>query len=170
MRDVSHLKGRIAEALVQSILRRASFRVARVGRETHVQGLMPRSRTEFGPDFLVWRVEDSERQLYHLVAVEVKYRANLKDYLATDGRDFVVEARAKWPDLYCVLVTDKPDDGRSCFQVLRLAQRSPDAELVTINLEDVKELDVYAATVREYEGLVTQLFQFLGGQDRRDAS
>jgi hypothetical protein len=69
-----------------------------------------------------------------------------------------------------VLVTDKPDDGRSCFQVLRLAQCSPDAELVTINLEDVKELDVYAATVREYEGLVTQLFQFLGGQDRRDAS
>ncbi len=161
--EVDHLlKGRIAEALVESILRQAKFRVARVGRESHVEGLMPPGRAEYGPDFLVWRVESDERHLYHLLAVEVRYRASLGAYLAgRDARDFIEEARVKWPDLHCILVTDKPDDGRSCFQVLRLADCAPDAEPVTVDLHDVKELDVYPSTVREYERLARQLFQSL---------
>lgn len=49
--EVDDLKGRIAEALVESIFRRASYRVARVGRESSVQGLVKVGASEFSPDF-----------------------------------------------------------------------------------------------------------------------
>ena len=166
MPDVNHLKGRMAEALVESILRRAAFRVARVGRETHVQGLLPPGRAEFGPDFLVWKVENAERSLYHLVAVEVKYRASLTGFLAAEALEFIAQVRERWPDLYCVLVTDKPDEGRSCFQVLRLADCALASAPVTLDLHLVRELGVYESTVREYEGLATQLFQLLASHQR----
>jgi hypothetical protein len=53
--DVNDLKGRVAEALVESIFRRASYRVARVGRESQVHGLVKIGAGEFAPDFLVWK-------------------------------------------------------------------------------------------------------------------
>ena len=44
--DVNDLKGRMAEALVESIFRRAGYRVAQVGRESHVHE--PRQGREYG--------------------------------------------------------------------------------------------------------------------------
>jgi hypothetical protein len=43
--DVNALKGRIAEALVEGIFRRAGYDVALVGRESRVQQLFPTFRS-----------------------------------------------------------------------------------------------------------------------------
>jgi hypothetical protein len=38
--DLNNIKGRIAEALVESIFRRAEFKMTRFGRESDLRGMM----------------------------------------------------------------------------------------------------------------------------------
>ncbi len=54
---INHLKGRIGEAFVEALLRRANYSVSRVGREAHVPSLLTVGRTAYMPDFLAWREE-----------------------------------------------------------------------------------------------------------------
>jgi hypothetical protein len=56
--------------------------------------------------------------LHRLVSTEVKYRRNVLGYLQHEGRRGLAEASC-WPDLYLILVTDRPEPERSCFQVLQ---------------------------------------------------
>lgn len=69
-----------------------------------------------------------------------------------------------------VFVTDRPEPGRSCFQVL--AERQPSAEepLATIDLHESAALGIDSATIDEYEILVRQVFAVLGdpAHTRRD--
>jgi len=58
MGPISLLKGRMAEALVEAVFKRAKYTVARVGRETQIPALVRTGRTEFMPDFVVWRALD----------------------------------------------------------------------------------------------------------------
>jgi hypothetical protein len=156
---IDDLKGRIAEALVEGIFQRAGYAVSRTGRESQVQRSLKKGRTEFLPDFLVRKAvarEDSERPLHRLVSIEVKFRRHLSAYIEGEGRKDVAQA-ASWPDLYLVLVTDRPAPGRSCFQVLD-PRRGEDA---TADLHTVVDLDIYERTVREYEGLVHRIFRLL---------
>ena len=51
--QTQYLKGRIAEAFVESIFRRAGYTVSRVGRESQVHRLVKLGADEFLPDFLV---------------------------------------------------------------------------------------------------------------------
>lgn len=50
--DLSGIKGRIAEALVESIFRRASFKMTRFGTESDLRRMLRAGRDDdFAPDF-----------------------------------------------------------------------------------------------------------------------
>jgi hypothetical protein len=164
--DTSVLKGRIAEAFVENILRRAGYRVSRLGRETQAQRLLRINDEEFLPDFLAWKAMPSpglERRLHRLLMIEVKYRASLAEYLRRDGHSVFGPVADQWPELYFVFVTDRPVEGRSCFQVVDLATYSPGSAITTVDLHDVNDLDIFPSTVAEYESLVRSLFSLLNG-------
>src|SRR5262245_42996478 len=158
--DTAVLKGRIAEAFVENILRRAGYRVSRLGRETQAQRLLKINDDEFLPDFLAWKAVPTpgvERRLHRLLMIEVKYRAGLPDYLRREGHTVFGQVSEQWPELYFVFVTDQPVEGRSCFQVVDLATYSPGRPITTADLHDVHDLDIFPSTVAEYESLVRSL-------------
>ena len=65
-----------------------------------------------------------------------------------------------------ILVTDNPEPGRSCFQVIDLRGYRPDGPLTTADLHHLPLLDIYRSTVEEYEGLVKQVFSLVGNPAR----
>src|SRR5262245_40970240 len=90
--DVSGLKGRIGEALVEGILREARFKVCRLGRESQVQQMLKIGSAEFLPDFLVWKPVDKSSDgspLHRLLSIEVKYRGNIEEFLRRDGDELI---------------------------------------------------------------------------------
>jgi len=161
-----NLKGRVGEALVENILRRAGYKVARIGRESQVQHMLRTGISEFLPDFLVWKPVDPEKEtvssLNRVFSVEVKYRHRVPEYLQRFGAAFLAEVAEQWSDLYVVIVTDNPEPSRSCFQALDLRGYDASAPLATRDLHEVPELDIYRTTVTEYEELVKQIFSLLG--------
>jgi hypothetical protein len=159
------LKGRMGEALVETLLRQRGYKVSRLGRESQLQHMLKTGRSEFLPDFLVWKPEPSLEgpPLHRLLCIEVKYRSNVPDFLRRFGADLLGQIGEDWPGLYVVFVTDRPDPGRSCFQVLAPPRLAPDAPLTTIDLHDSLALGIDKTTVDEYEGLVCQVFSVLGG-------
>ena len=162
--EIEGLKGRVAEALVEAMLQRAGFRVTRVGHESQLPRLVKIGADEFLPDFVLRKpvAEPTlERPLRKPIPVEVKYRASVEEFLGRHGDALRAALGERWPDLCVVIVTDHPAPGRSCFQVLDLAPAPPGAPFASVDLHDVPELDVYPTTVREYEGLVRQIFPLL---------
>ena len=162
--EIETLKGRIAEAFVETIFRRAGYRVSRPGRESQLQRPVKVGPDEFLPDFLLHRPSGSTpsgRSLHRRIPVEVKYRASVEDFLRTHGDDLLSAVATQWPELCIVFVTDHPGSGRSCFQVLDLAAARAGERLATMDLHYVTDLDVYLTTVQEYEGLVRQIFPLL---------
>ena len=168
MDPIAMLKGRMAEALVEAVFKRAGYTVARVGRETQMPALVRTGRTEFMPDFVVWRALDEPslgHHSYRLVAIEVKYRADLEGYLRRDSPSRTAEVAQQWPELYEIIVTDRPASGRSCFQVLHVSQLAQGTAPDPQDLHGVPGLDIYRKTVEEYEGLVREIFPILGSRD-----
>lgn len=156
--DVGNLKGRIAEAFVEAIFRRAGYAVSRVGRESQVQRLVKIGGDEFLPDFLVRkevRRDETGRPLHRLLPLEVKFRRDVQGYLETWGRELITKMSVQWPDVVVVFVTDHPEAGRSCFQVIDVSMGKRSG---LQDLHAVKDLDIYEGTVREYEMLVRQMF------------
>ena len=174
--QIDLLKGRMAEALVEGIFKRAQYTVARVGRETHTPPLTRWARTQFVPDFVVWRVLDEPslgHHSYRLLAIEVKYRTDLETYLRRDLQSRAAEVVQQWPELYEIIVTDRPASGRSCFQTVHVSALPQGMPPVTLDLHLVPGLDVYRRTVEEYEGLVREIFPILGSRSEppvRDGS
>ncbi|HZP34973.1 MAG TPA: hypothetical protein VFE48_00625 [Methylomirabilota bacterium] len=165
--SIAILKGRMAEALVEAVFKRAHYTVARVGRESSVPALVRRGRAEFMPDFVVWRTLDEPslgHHSYRLLAIEVKYRADLEAYLRQDSPSRSSEIAQQWPELYEVIVTDSPASGRSCFQVLNVSQLASGTTPAPQDLHTVPGLDIYRKTVEEYEGLVREIFPILGSR------
>lgn len=163
--DINGLKGRIAEALVEGIFRRAGYQAALVGRESRVAYMLKAGSVEFLPDMLVWkRVAGgaSMPALERLVAIEVKYRADVEKALQ---REVVKLAKAteQWRDLYFIFVTDQPRPGRACFQAVNPQQCRPGTPWETMDLHEVSDLDIYWRTIEEYEGLVRLIFPILSG-------
>jgi hypothetical protein len=151
----SYLKARISEALVESMFMRVGFEVSRSGQEA--------GPGEFLPDFMATKAivrPDSDRPLHQLLPVAVKYCPDAAEFARLEGPQFSVWA-TQWPSLCLVVVTAHPDEGRSCFQVVDLAEGDG---RTTQDLDKVPLLDIYATTVREYEHLVKSLFRLL---DRR---
>ncbi|HET7876052.1 MAG TPA: hypothetical protein VFN71_11090 [Methylomirabilota bacterium] len=164
MIDVSGLKGRIGEAFVENILRRAGYRVARVGRESQIHRLVKIGTDEFLPDFLIWKPAEhgpAGERLHRLMTVEVKYRANIPEWLRWFDRERLAAVAGQWPEHYLVFVTDNPQDRRSCFQVIDLRDYAPGRALVTKDLHEARELDIFQKTVEEYESLVKRMFSLL---------
>jgi hypothetical protein len=160
--DVNALKGRIAEALVEGIFRRAEYQVALVGRESRVQHLLKVGPDEFLPDLLVWKPVGP---LHRLVAIEVKYRAHIERFhLQVMAK--VSKAVKQWPSLYFVFVTDSPEDGRSCFQAVDMRQYSPDKPPDMTDLANASELDIWRRNVEEHENLVKLIFPLLNSLPR----
>jgi hypothetical protein len=163
-REIDSLKGRIAEALVEAMFRRAGFRVTRVGRESQFPRMVKIGGDEFLPDFMLRKPGGETpggRALHRLIPVEVKYRASVEEYLGRYGDELRAEVGEQWPELCIVLVTDQPAPGRSCFQVLDAGPARQGAPFATVDLHEAAELDVYPTTVQEYEGLVRQIFPLL---------
>ena len=161
---ISLLKGRMAEALVEAVFKRARYTVARVGQ---MPAPVRSGHTEFIPDFMVWRALDGPslgHHSYRLVAIEVKYRADLEDYLCRDSPSRSAEVAQQWPELYQILVTDRPECGRSCFQAIHVSPLHAGTVPVTLDLHKVPGLDIYARTLEEYEGLVREIFPILGAR------
>ena len=162
--EIESLKGRIAEAFVETIFRRAGYRVSRAGRESQFQRMVRIGSDSFLPDFLLHKpagATPAGRPLHRLIPIEVKYRASVEAFLLSHGDELLVQVGAQWPELCIVFVTDHPATGRSCFQVLDLAAVRPGEPLVSVDLHYVSDLDIYLTTVQEYEGLVRQIFPLL---------
>jgi hypothetical protein len=162
--EIDMLKGRIAEAFVEAIFRRAGYRVSRAGRESQFQRMVKIGVDEFLPDFLLHRTAGatpSGRPLQRLIPVEVKYRARVEDFLESHGDEFLARVAEQWPELCIVFVTDCPAPGRACFQVIDLATTRPGDPLVSVDLHHVLDLGIYPTTVQEYEGLIRQIFPIL---------
>jgi hypothetical protein len=167
MDPIAMLKGRMAEALLEAVFKRAGYTVARVGRETQMPALVRTGRAEFMPDFVVWRPLDDPslgHHSYRLVAIEVKYRADLEGYLRRESPSRTVEVAQQWPELYEIVVTDRPASGQSCFQVLHVSQLAQGTAPAPRDLHSVPGLDIYRKTVEEYEGLVREIFPILGSR------
>ncbi|MGH7317260.1 MAG: hypothetical protein ACREJS_13475 [Candidatus Rokuibacteriota bacterium] len=165
MDDIKRLKGRMAEALVEGIFKRAQYVVARVARETQVSALMRTGRNV--PDFVVWRALDEPslgHRSYLLLAIEVKYCADLEDHPRRAAPARSPEVALQWPELYEILVTDRPEPGRSCFQATHVSILPPAAPPATLDLHLVPGLDIYRRTVEEYEGLVREVFPIIGSR------
>jgi hypothetical protein len=166
MDDIARLKGRMSEALVEGIFKRAQYMVARVARETQVSALMRTGRNV--PDFVVWKALDEPslgHRSYLLLAIEVKYCVNLGDYLRREAPARSPEVALQWPELYEILVTDRPAAGRSCFQAIHVSILPPAAPPASVDLHLVPGLDIYRRTVEEYEGLVREVFPILGSRN-----
>src|SRR5262245_41067730 len=162
--ELDMLKGRIAEAFVEAIFRRAGYRVTPPGRENRFQRSIRIGADEFLPDFLLHRPAaqtPSGRQLHRLIPVEVKYRASVGEFLRSHGDELLARVGEQWPELCIIFVTDHPDSERSCFQVIDLATTRPGEPLISTDLPAVRDLDIYLTTVQEYEGLVRQIFPLL---------
>jgi hypothetical protein len=160
----SNLKGRIAEAFVEAVFRRAGYFVSRTGRESQVQRLLKAGSDGYLPDFLIRKAvkrQGSDRPLHRLIPIEVKYRRDLGRFLDRFGHEAFKHAARNCPDVCFVFVTDNPGPGRSCFQVVDLLSNG---ELVTRDLHTVKDFEIYETTVLEYEQLIKEIFPLLDGR------
>ena len=166
--EIEGLKGRIAEAFVESIFRRAGYRVSRAGREGPTSHPVKLGADEFLPDFYLHKPAGETpagRTRHRRIPIEVRYEARVEDFLGSHDDALAAALRAHWPELCLVFVTDHPATGRSCFQVLEMAAVRQGTPLGTVDLHYVHDFDVYLTTAQEYEALVRQIFPLvrLGG-------
>jgi hypothetical protein len=156
--DLLEAKSRIAEALVESIFRRARYQL-----QPFRAGNMPLrfGREDFSPDFRACLEEDGERELL----IEVKYRPSIEQFISVENqrgeRSIFLMARRQWPSLYFVLVSDRPEPGRSCFQALSFADFMPGTPFRTVDLDHLKELRIFRNNVEDHEELVRRIFALL---------
>jgi hypothetical protein len=170
--EVESLKGRIAEAFVESIFRRAGYRVSRTSREGPSYPPVKLGAEEFLPDFYLHKPAGETpagRIRHRLIPIQVRYEARVEDFLNSHDSAWASAMRAHWPELCVVFVTDHPASERSCFQVLDVATVGSGAPLATVDLHYVHDFDVYVTTAQEYEALVRQIYPLLrlgGGAPR----
>jgi hypothetical protein len=156
--DLLEVKSRIAEALVESIFRRARYDVTpyrasasplRFGRE------------DFSPDFRIKQANGEAAE--HLV--EVKYRPSVEQFISVENqrgeRSIFLLARRQWPALYFILVTERPEPGRSCFQAVVFETLRTGEPFRTVDLTEVKEFGLFPHNIEDHEELVRRIFELL---------
>ncbi len=159
--DLLEAKSRIAEALVESIFRRARYQV-----RSHRNETMPLrfGREDYSPDFEVVPGPDGEEGEF---LVASKYRPSIAQFVSVENqrgeRSVFALARRQWPALYFVLVTDRPEPGRSCFQAVRLAGGRAGQPVQTLDLVELKELRIFRNNVEDHEELIRRIFALLSG-------
>ena len=161
--DLLEAKSRIAEALVESIFRRARYRI-----DSFPVRQMPLrfGREDFSPDFVATLDDDAligEREVY----IEVKYRPSVEQFISVENqrgeRSLFWLMRRHWPSLYFVLVTDRPEPGRSCFQAVSFADIKPNEPFSTVDLDHLKQLHIFRNNVEDHEELVRRIMSLLAG-------
>ena len=116
--DSAALKGRIAEAFVENILRRAGYRVSRVGRETQTQRLLKINDDEFLPDFLAWKAVPSpglERRL--------RTRGTDADAVISARMDRAATEISHWAEYDYVLINNDAEKCRELVHNILKAER-----------------------------------------------
>lgn len=160
--DLLEAKNRVAEALVESIFRRARYEVVPY-RRAGAGGLRV-GREDFSPDFSVRPAEAGAGEEF---LVEVKYHPHVGQFLSVESqrgeRSLLQMTRRQWPDLYFILVSDRPEDGRSCFQAFPLSAWRPGAPCESVDLADVPELGIFPHNVADHEQLARRIFALLSG-------
>jgi hypothetical protein len=158
--DLLEAKSRIAEALVESIFRRARYEI-----EPFRVPVAPLrfGREDFSPDFRACLAGDNGHR--REVLVEVKYRPSVEQFLSVENqrgeRSVFLLAQRHWPSLYFVLVTDRPETGRSCFQTVPLARLGIGDAMRSVDLEALDELRIFRNNVQDHEELVRRIFGLL---------
>ena len=174
--EVDTIKGRIAEALVESIFRRAEFKMTRFGTESDLTGMPKTGKgNDYSPDFLAMKEGTGERETrgtYHTHMIQVKYQADLSQFLwrqtrAREGSE-IARAMEKWPSLCVVFVTEPPAEGRSCFQALDLSDFDPGKPLDTVELHQIERFKIFPHNVAQHEELAKKLFGLLSEVNARD--
>src|SRR5712691_240027 len=157
--DLLEAKSRIAEALVESVFRRARYQVHPYRGDT---APLRFGREDFSPDFRVVPGPDGEEGEF---LIGVKYRPSIVQFVSVENqrgeRSVFFMARRHWPALYFVLVTDRPEPGRSCFQALRLRDLPPGGPFRTSDLDQLSELKIYHTNVEDHEVLARRIFALL---------
>ena len=159
--DLLEAKSRIAEALVESIFRRARYQVHAYRGDT---APLRFGREDFSPDLrLVPGPEGDESEFL----IGIKYRPSVPQFVSVENqrgeRSVFFMARRQWPALYFVLVSDRPEPGRSCFQALRLANIGPGEPIQTSDLVELKELRIFRHNIEDHEELIRRIFAQLSG-------
>ena len=161
--DLLEAKSRIAEALVESIFRRARYEVAPFRRQQ--SSPLRFGREDFSPDFRISQRMDSGEE--HEYLVEVKYRPSAEQFISVENqrgeKSVFLLARRQWPSLYFILVTDRPEAGRSCFQALPFSRLTPGEPFRTVNLDALRELRIFKNNIEDHEELVRRIFGLLAG-------
>ena len=156
--DLYDTKSRIAEAFVESIFRRARYRVIQI---RGAQALRI-GREDFSPHFGVSTDDGPEPEFL----VEVKYRPSVDQFIALENQrresSIYTLARRQWPNLFFVLVTDHPAPDRSCFQAVAFGNGSGRPQ-TTLDLVDLTELKIFPHNVEDHERLLLRLFGLLSG-------
>ena len=158
--DLLETKNRIAQSLVESIFRRADYQFTRFTPETNSLQV---GRDDFSPDFRVTRQPRQGPPREFLI--EVKYRPAIEQYLSVEtqrgDKSIFLMARHKWPNLYFVFVSERPEPGRSCFQVVNLRAHAAGEPFAAVDLADAKEVWVFLQNVEEHEELLRCIFASL---------
>jgi hypothetical protein len=158
--DLLEAKSRIAEALAESIFRRARYEVAQFKAGYSALRL---GREDFSPDFRVKQPNGGGDDREFLV--EVKYRPSIEQFISVENqrgdRSIFFLARRQWPSLYFILVTERPEPGRSCFQAVAFETLRSGEPFRTLDLVEVKEFGLFAHNVEDHEELVHRIFELL---------
>ena len=158
--DLLEAKSRIAEALVESIFRRARYEV-RPYRTPQIP--LRFGREDFSPDFCVSPKGTAGGTVEFLV--EVKYRPAIDQFVSVENqrgeRSVFLLARKHWPALYFILVSDRPEAGRSCFQAIPFDRIRLGEPFRTTDLAELKELKIFRNNVEDHEELVRRIFGLL---------
>jgi hypothetical protein len=159
--DLLEAKSRIAEALVESIFRRARYQIRRWEAD---QLPLRFGREDFSPDFRATLDRDAGDQD---VLVEVKYRPSIEQFLSVENqrgeRSVFCLVRRQWPALYFVLVTDRPEPGRSCFQAVALSRQGHGEPFRALDLGSLENLGIFPNNIEDHEALVRRIFNLLSG-------
>jgi len=156
--DLFDAKTRVSKALVESIFRRARYDIRPFRTESCTMRI---GREDISPDFTVGRSSDAGGDFL----LEVKYRTSIEQFAMVEtqrgDRSTLALAWRHWPAMRIVLVTDRPEPGRSCFQALPGPQAPRGEAVRTVDLGDVKELAIFPHNIEDHEQLLRRIFSLL---------
>jgi hypothetical protein len=162
--DLLEIKGRISVALVESIFRRAGFTLTPPVTVETTQRL---GREDLIPDFQATLPAVGGGPAYEGRVVEVRYRPQVGQYLLIEAQrgshSLFTVAKRHWPSLVFVFVTDHPEAGRSCFQVVDLGTWAAGGTVTALDLHSHDALRIFRQNVEEHEALLRRMFALLTG-------
>jgi hypothetical protein len=162
--NLLEIKGHIAVALVESIFRRAGFALAPV---IHPETAPRQGREDLVPDFQAALPAAAGSAAEAARVIEVRYRPQVGQYLLIESQrgphSLFTVAKRQWPALVFVFVTDHPEPGRSCFQVVDLRLWAAGSAITALDLHAHAELRIFRQNVEEHEALLRRMFALLTG-------